>query len=149
MNNISLLLSSEQGVSTNNMRSTDMVSVNIPLCGTASMQSCRSAHISVTTFLCLIGCTGVRGILHCDVLRFLFDTLPLRLHCNNTIRILALLIKGKWALSLTYSALGHGGVWKSRHIDLYFLDLCTSWKWVARFTPQKLYSRERPRVPIG
>jgi hypothetical protein len=51
MDNISVLLSSEQCVSTNNMRSTHTVSINIPLCGTASTQSCRSAHICVTMSL--------------------------------------------------------------------------------------------------
>jgi hypothetical protein len=52
MNTISVLLSSEQWVSTNSTCSTDMVSINIPLCGTASTLSCRSAHISVTTSVC-------------------------------------------------------------------------------------------------
>jgi hypothetical protein len=45
-NNISALLSSEQWVSANNMRSTDTVSINIPLCGAASTQSCRSAILA-------------------------------------------------------------------------------------------------------
>jgi hypothetical protein len=45
-NNISVLLSSEQWVSANNMRSTDTVCINIPLCGTASTQSCRSAILA-------------------------------------------------------------------------------------------------------
>jgi hypothetical protein len=46
--------------------------------------------------------TSVSGILHCDVLRILFDTLPLLLQCDYTIRILTLLIKKKLSLSLTY-----------------------------------------------
>jgi hypothetical protein len=51
MDNISVLLLSEQWVSSNNMRCTHTVSLNIPLCGTASTQSCRSAHIYVTMSL--------------------------------------------------------------------------------------------------
>jgi hypothetical protein len=33
-------------------------------------------------------------------------------------------------------------------IDPYFLDLCTSWRWVVSFTPRALYPRERaPGTP--
>jgi hypothetical protein len=28
-------------------------------------------------------------------------------------------------------------------IDLHFLDLCTSWRWVVSFTPRPLYSRRK------
>jgi hypothetical protein len=39
---------------------------------------------------------------------------------------------------LNTTAWGHMG---SRCIDLHFLDLGTSWRWVVSFTPRPLYSR--------
>jgi hypothetical protein len=42
---------------------------------------------------------------------------------------------------LTNSSLRHEGVWSGGCIDLRFLDLATSWRWVVSFTPLPLYTR--------
>jgi hypothetical protein len=51
MNEICLLLLADLWVSTNNMRSTDMVRINVSLWGTASTRNYRIEHISVTMSL--------------------------------------------------------------------------------------------------
>jgi hypothetical protein len=45
--------------------------------------------------------------------------------------------KFKWALWLIRRTYG-GWTYSSNH-----LDLCTRWRWVGRFTPRSLYSREK------
>jgi hypothetical protein len=56
----------------------------------------------------------------------------------------------KLSLCLANYALCHEDVRESGCIDPRFLDLGTSWRWVAIFTPQPLYPRRnRLPVPIG
>jgi hypothetical protein len=46
-------------------------------------------------------------------------------------------------------ALRHEGVWGSGCIDLHFLDVGTSWRWVVSFTPRSLYLRgKRSHYPL-
>jgi hypothetical protein len=57
--------------------------------------------------------------------------------------------KVKLSLCLTNYALRREGVWGSRCIDPYFLDLGTSWRWVVNFTPRPLYPQGKsPWYPL-
>jgi hypothetical protein len=49
----------------------------------------------------------------------------------------------KLFLCLTNEALRHENVWGSGCIDPSFLDLGTSWRWVARVTPLSFYPGEK------
>jgi hypothetical protein len=53
------------------------------------------------------------------------------------------------SLCLTYQALRYENVWVSGCIDPRILDLSTSWRWVASFTPRLLYPQEKiPHYPL-
>jgi hypothetical protein len=51
--------------------------------------------------------------------------------------------KEKLYLCLVNEALRHEGVWGSGSINLLFLDLGTSWRWVVTFTARPLYTQKR------
>jgi hypothetical protein len=85
MNNISILLSSQEWVFTNNIHSTDMGKINILLCATASTQSGRSAYISVTMSVCKNGCMDCHNILHQNVSLNFIDRLSVGITWDNDI----------------------------------------------------------------
>jgi hypothetical protein len=99
---------------------------------------------------------SVTAVMHCGMQSLLFrlkcwrregqfDMFPvlLFLHC------IVYKAKVKLSLHLTNTALRHEHVWGNGCIDLRFLDLCTSWKWMISFTPRPLYPRRKsPRHPL-
>jgi hypothetical protein len=104
MNNISVLPSSEQWVSTYNIRSTDMVSINIPLCGTASTQSCRRAHISVITSLYNSRLGPRVSVFYFEIFQNFINTLRVWLNWENNIRIFKLALNNTFDTPANFSS---------------------------------------------
>jgi hypothetical protein len=72
-----------------------------------------------------------------------------RMHSFDFWRLLSGMVKVDLSLGLTNEALRHEGVGGSGCIDIHFLDLGTSWRWVINFTPHSLYTLEKsPRYPL-
>jgi hypothetical protein len=60
---------------------------------------------------------------------------------NTTLPHSVALCKKRWNCPSAWLSTSHEDVWGSGCRDLWFLDLRTSWRWVASFRPLPLYSR--------
>jgi hypothetical protein len=88
-------------------------------------------------------------VLFCEVQFCCYFTFLLWIFTTWLPRQLQKYKKVKLCLCLTNQALRHEGIWWSGCIDPHFLDLGTSWRWVASFTPGTQWIRGRVDLWAG